>query len=106
MFNPIRYTSLGLAVIEAMMIGLPVAGLATTEMTTVIRDGHSGILHTNIDYLIEAMKKLLADREFAMRIGAEGKHVALERFNIERFTRNWYRLLGELITEKNALTVA
>src|SRR4051812_19483405 len=34
-FNPIRYTSLGLAVIEAMMIGLPVVGLATTEMATV-----------------------------------------------------------------------
>ena len=30
-FNPIRYTSLGLAVIEAMMIGMPVVGLATTE---------------------------------------------------------------------------
>ncbi len=34
---PIRYTSLGLAVIEAMMIGLPIVGLATTEM----RDGRS-----------------------------------------------------------------
>src|SRR5690606_22183210 len=32
MFNPIRYTSLGLAVIEAMMVGLPVVGLATTEL--------------------------------------------------------------------------
>ena len=42
MFNPIRYTSLGLAVIEAMMVGLPVVGLATTEMVTVIRDGISG----------------------------------------------------------------
>ena len=32
LFNPIRYTSLGLAVCEAMTVGLPVVGLATTEM--------------------------------------------------------------------------
>ncbi len=32
-FNPIRYTSLGLAVIEAMMVGMPIVALATTEMS-------------------------------------------------------------------------
>ncbi|MFL6719239.1 MAG: glycosyltransferase, partial [Burkholderiaceae bacterium] len=36
LFNPIRYTSLGLAVLEAMMVGLPVVALATTEVSTVI----------------------------------------------------------------------
>jgi NAD(P)-dependent dehydrogenase (short-subunit alcohol dehydrogenase family) len=29
--KPVRYTSLGLAVCEAMMLGLPIIGLATTE---------------------------------------------------------------------------
>ncbi|MGL6158508.1 MAG: glycosyltransferase family 1 protein, partial [Ralstonia mannitolilytica] len=38
-FNPIRYTSLGLAVVEAMTIGMPIVGLATTEMSTVIDSG-------------------------------------------------------------------
>src|SRR5205085_11481807 len=37
-FNPIRYTSLGLAVCEAMMIGMPIIGLATTEIATVIEN--------------------------------------------------------------------
>ena len=37
-FNPIRYTSLGLAVCEAMMIGMPIIGLATTEMAAVDRE--------------------------------------------------------------------
>ncbi len=41
-FNPIRYTSLGLAVIEAMMLGMPIIGLATTEMATAIENGVSG----------------------------------------------------------------
>ena len=46
-FNPIRYTSLGLAVIEAMMIGLPIIGLATTELATVIENGISGFVATD-----------------------------------------------------------
>lgn len=106
MFNPIRYTSLGLAVIEAMMVGLPVAGLATTEMVTVIRDGHSGILHTNVDHLISGMRKLLEDKDLARRLGNEGKQIATQRFNIERFTTDWYNLFIELVREKNLLTVA
>ena len=73
MFNPIRYTSLGLPVIEAMMVGLPVTELATTEMVTVIRDGQSGILSTNIEYLIAGMKKLLKDKELAATVGAQAK---------------------------------
>src|SRR6266516_6936188 len=36
LFSPIRYTSLPLAVIEAMTIGMPVVALATTELPTVI----------------------------------------------------------------------
>src|SRR5690606_10589923 len=42
LFNPIRYTSLGLAVCEAMSVGLPIVALATTEMATVVENGVSG----------------------------------------------------------------
>jgi len=106
MFNPIRYTSLGLAVIEAMMVGLPVVGLATTEMVTVIRDGESGILNTNVEYLIAGMKKLLNDQDLAAKLGASGKQVVIERFNIDRFAKDWYRLIAGVMREKNVLTPA
>lgn len=105
-FNPIRYTSLGLAVIEAMMVGIPVVGLATTEMVTVIRDGFSGFLHTDVDYLISRMKLLLEDQPLAANLGAEGKRTAMKRFNIARFTEDWYRLLDEVIREKRVRTAA
>ncbi|HEY0272863.1 MAG TPA: glycosyltransferase [Chitinophaga sp.] len=95
-FNPIRYTSLGLAVGEAMQLGVPVVGLATTEMATLIRDGENGFLHTDVDYLVEKMKALLADRALAARLGAAGKATAMERFNIQRFVREWEQLFRRM----------
>ena len=88
-FNPIRYTSLGLAVIEAMMIGMPVVGLATTEMSTVIDNGVSGYIDTREDVLAERMRDLLADPEQARRLGEAARRYAQERFGIERFARDW-----------------
>jgi len=88
-FNPIRYTSLGLAVIEAMMIGLPIIGLATTEMATVIEQGISGFLSTSVEQLIAPMHDLLADVDAARRLGQQARRVALERFSIERFAQEW-----------------
>ena len=89
LFNPIRYTSMGLAVIECMMVGLPVVALATTEMVTVIRDGQNGFIDTDPQRLLERMKILLKDRELAAQLGAEARRTALERFNIRRFVADW-----------------
>jgi glycosyltransferase involved in cell wall biosynthesis len=47
-FHPVRYTSLGLAVCEAMMIGLPIIGLATTELSSVIENGVNGYINTRL----------------------------------------------------------
>jgi hypothetical protein len=102
-FNPIRYTSLGLAVLEAMMVGVPVVGLATTEMTTIIENEKSGILHTDIDYLIRRMKALLKNREYARTLGEAGRNYAVKRFNIKRFVDDWKILLAECIRQHKNL---
>jgi glycosyltransferase involved in cell wall biosynthesis len=101
-FNPIRYTSLGLAVLEAMMVGLPVVGLATTEMATVFSNGHSGWIHTDVDYLVDRMQELLNDREAAARMGLAGREIARERFSLERFARDWDQLLHRIVSEASA----
>jgi glycosyltransferase involved in cell wall biosynthesis len=88
-FNPIRWTSLGLAVLEAMTIGLPIVALATTEMVTAVEDGVSGYLDTSLDRLIEPMRALLADPAEARRLGANARRAALERFHIDRFASDW-----------------
>jgi glycosyltransferase involved in cell wall biosynthesis len=88
-FNPIRYTSLGLAVIEAMMIGMPVVALATTEMATVVDDGVSGYASNDIPTLIERMQTLLAAPALARHLGEGARRHARERFHIARFVDDW-----------------
>ena len=88
-FNPIRYTSLGLAVCEAMLLGMPVIGLATTEMATAIENGVSGYVDTDVDALIAHMRRLLADPAEAARLGAGARQAAETRFGIGRFIADW-----------------
>ena len=88
-FHPIRYTSLGLAVCEAMMLGVPVVGLATTELATVVDNGQSGWVDTDVDRLIGHMRDLLADPAEARRLGEGARRTAQERFSIDRFVADW-----------------
>lgn len=97
-FNPIRYTSLGLAVLETMMVGVPIVALATTEMATVIENGRSGYADTNIDNLVGHMQELLQSPALARELGERGRRNAIERFNIQRFVRDWNAALAEVTT--------
>ena len=99
-FNPIRYTSLGLAICEAMMLGIPVVGLATTELATVIENGHSGYVHTDVNYLIEKMKLLINDAGHAAALGQAGRETALSKFDIKRFTHQWEQLFKKVANKQ------
>lgn len=96
-FHPIRYTSLGLALCEAMMLGMPVVGLATTELPTIIRDGENGFCATDEARLHDAMRALLADHDLARTIGGRARETALVRFGIERFALDWTRIFEEAL---------
>jgi glycosyltransferase involved in cell wall biosynthesis len=95
-FNPIRYTSMGLAVIEAMMVGLPIVALATTEMVSVIKDGENGFIDTNVEALTSAMQFLLNDAGEARRLGQAAQRTAHARFNIGRFVADWNAAFHEV----------
>ncbi|HYK76086.1 MAG TPA: glycosyltransferase family 4 protein [Daejeonella sp.] len=99
-FCPARYLSLNLCLIEAMLAGIPVVGLATTGLSTVIRNGTNGFIHNNLDYLIAKMKGLLEDHKLAFRLGKEGQRTAQEKFNIQRFTADWKKLFEQVVSRK------
>ncbi|HLO93885.1 MAG TPA: glycosyltransferase family 4 protein [Burkholderiaceae bacterium] len=95
-FHPIRYTSLGLALVEALLMGMPVVGFATTELSTVIRSGENGFIDTRPERLAEAMQALLDEPGLAARWGRAGQQMARERFGIGRFVADWMRVFDEV----------
>jgi glycosyltransferase involved in cell wall biosynthesis len=105
-FNPIRYTSLGLAVCEAMMVGMPIIGLATTEMVMLVENGVSGYVDTNVNALVERMQELIHDPVEARRLGEGARQTALDRFDIERFARDWDDAFEFVAGRKSDLQVA
>lgn len=93
--HPVRWTSLGLALLEAMHLGMPVLALATTEAVRAVPPD-AGAISTSPDELVAAGRALLADPEEARRRGAIARAAALERYGLRRFLDDWDRLLAEL----------
>jgi hypothetical protein len=100
-FNPIRYTSLGLAICEAMLLGMPIVGLATTELAVTIPNGKAGFIHTDVNYLIDKMKMLIDQPETAKEMGAAAKEIAAGAFDIHRFAADWETVFNQ-VAAKNS----
>jgi hypothetical protein len=91
-----RWTSLGLSLIEAMTIGMPVVALATTEAIAAVPPD-AGVLSTRVDTLVEAAQWLIDEPEAAHRLGARARDVALAHYGLDRFLADWDRLLEEAL---------
>jgi hypothetical protein len=86
--HPIRWTSLGLSLIEAMHLGMPVVALGTTEAHEAVPD-EAGAVSTRIDVLESTIRRLMADPEEAQACGRAARRAALERYGLERFLADW-----------------
>jgi hypothetical protein len=93
--HPMRWTSLGLSLIEAMQLGMPVVALATTEAVEAVPPG-CGVVSTDVERLCAALRVYAADPERAREDGLRGRAYARERYGIERFLRAWDSLFVEV----------
>ena len=93
--HPVRWTSLGLSLLEAMHLGMPVAALATTEVTRAVPPG-AGVLSTCPGELAEAVRYYLRDPAAAAADGLRARQWALERYGLKRFLDDWDRLIEEV----------
>lgn len=91
-----RWTSLGLSLLEAMLLGMPVIVLDTTEAARAVPPG-AGFVSTNVDTLLAAARVLIDDTAEAARLGAAARDAALERYGLARFLREWDTLLAEVV---------
>jgi len=95
--HPIRWTSLGLSLLEAMHLGMPVVALATTEVTEAVPPD-AGVVSNRIDVLTDALRRFVADREEATVRGKAARAAALSRYGLQRFLSDWDDTLLEVTT--------
>jgi len=93
--HPMRWTSLGLSLLEAMHLGMPVVALATTEAPRAVPP-EAGIVSADIDELLRCAQQLVANPEEARRRGDAAREAALERYSLGRFQDRWDELLADL----------
>ncbi|WP_066948015.1 glycosyltransferase [Microtetraspora fusca] len=92
--HPYRWTSLGLSLIEAMMLGLPVVALAATEAVEAVPP-EAGVISTRLETLTSAVSAFVADPERARQAGKAARAAALARYGLPRFLADWDRLLAD-----------
>jgi len=93
--HPFRWTSLGLALVEAMTMGMPVVAVATLEVPRAVPPG-CGVVSTDVAELTAAVDRLVADPAEGAALGQVARAHALDRYGLERFLHDWDRLLEEL----------
>jgi glycosyltransferase involved in cell wall biosynthesis len=93
--HPIRWTSLGLSLLEAMHLGMPVVALATTEVVEAVPPA-AGAISTRVDGLVDAARALTADPEAARLAGKAARAWVIHRYGLGRFLADWDRLLEEV----------
>jgi hypothetical protein len=93
--HPVRWTSLGLSLIEAMQLGMPVVALATTEAGEAVPPG-CGVVSTDVERLCAALRDYAADPERAREDGLRARTYARERYGLERFLAAWDSLFAEV----------
>src|SRR4051794_15021116 len=96
--HPIRWTSLGLSLLEAMHLGMPVVALGATEAYEAVPPG-AGIVSTRLDVLEAALRELAADAAQARERGAAARAAALDRYGLGRFLADWDALLASVVHE-------
>jgi glycosyltransferase involved in cell wall biosynthesis len=96
--NASTQESFGLALLEAMAVGLPIVAFASGGPREIIEPGRSGLLVSDRteQALATAIERLLINPELGIRLGAGGRDRFQQRFTAERMTRDLEEKLEQL----------
>jgi glycosyl transferase family 1 len=94
--HPFRWTSLGLTLLEAMALGMPVVAVASTAAIDAVPPG-GGVLSTDVAVLVNAVAEFVRDPGAAYEAGRRARAHVLRRYGLGRFLDEWDRLIAEVI---------
>jgi glycosyltransferase involved in cell wall biosynthesis len=88
--SSITREGLGMALIEAMAVGLPLIGSRLGGIPEIIKHGVNGFLFSqgNAEELAESIEKLIKNKEMAVNLGERGKEIFREKFTCQKMTKN------------------
>jgi glycosyltransferase involved in cell wall biosynthesis len=87
-----RWTSLGISLLEAMQLAMPVVAVAST-MAPLVVPSQAGVVSADIDTLAEALRYYVADPEAARAAGKSAREFCLQHFGLDRFLQEWDELI-------------
>jgi glycosyltransferase involved in cell wall biosynthesis len=93
--HPNRWTSLGLSLLEAMHLGMPIAALATTEVPEAVPSS-AGVVSNRVDVVAAALRRFIVDEDHARACGSAARAAVLERYGLDRFLADWDDLLEDV----------
>jgi GalNAc-alpha-(1->4)-GalNAc-alpha-(1->3)-diNAcBac-PP-undecaprenol alpha-1,4-N-acetyl-D-galactosaminyltransferase len=93
-----RYEGFPMAVLEAMVAGLPVISFACNGPPDIIRDGTDGLLvpPMDVEALSAAMASLMGDASERQRLAAKAPEVS-ERFSEQRVLALWEDMIEDIL---------
>lgn len=96
--HPMRWTSLGLSLLEAMHLAMPVVVLATTEAPRAVPP-EAGAISADPLELAAAAAQLIEDPDEARRRGRVAREFVRERYGLERFHADWDAVLHDAVED-------
>jgi glycosyltransferase involved in cell wall biosynthesis len=94
-----RWTSLGLSLLEAMHLGMPVVVLGTTEASMAV-PAAAGVVSTRIEDLTAAVWRFVHDSSEAQRVGSAAREAALTRYGLGRFLSDWDAMVADVVSAR------
>ena len=91
-----RWTSLGLSLLEAMQLGMPVVALATTEASRAVTPD-AGTVTSSVEELYAAAEHLVRHPDEARQRGLTARQQACRRYGLARFLADWDTVLDAVV---------
>ncbi|HEY3465047.1 MAG TPA: glycosyltransferase [Amycolatopsis sp.] len=91
-----RWTSLGLSLLEAMHLAMPVVVFAATEAVEAVPPD-AGVLSTDVSVLAKGFRELVNEPDFAALAGKNAREHALKNHGLDAFLTTWDHLLAETV---------
>lgn len=89
-----RWTSLGMSLVEAMFLGMPIVAVGSTMAPMTVL-AEAGVVSADVKTLAYALKGFVTDASAAGIAGKAARAYALAHFGLDRFLHDWDQVIAE-----------